>query len=135
MKNNGGLGKIIPCSDTSWSMTADENIPLYNSIGLGIRVSELTHPAFRDRLLSFDANPVWHDLSKFETFVEKVRKVQSMSTGLNTNFYKALKMILDVLLKMKFLPRKQREWFLLYFQICKLIQQFVLVIEVKLQKN
>ena len=106
MKNNGGLGKIIPCSDTSYSMTVDENIPLYNSIGLGIRVSELTHPAFRDRVLSFAANPVWHNLSTCETFVEKAKKVHSMSTGLNTNFYKALKMILDVLIENEVPPEE-----------------------------
>ncbi len=98
-KNNGGLGKIIPCSDTSYSMSVDENIPLYNSIGLGIRVSELTHPAFKDRVLSFAANPVWHNLSTYDTFVEKAKHVLSMSTGLNTNFYKAMKMILDVLVE------------------------------------
>ena len=105
-KNNGGLGKIIACSDTSYSMTVDENIPLYNSIGLGIRVSELTHPAFKDRVLSFAANPVWHNLSGCETFVEKVKKVNSMSTGLNTDFYKAMKMILDVLIENEVPPEE-----------------------------
>ena len=98
-KNNKGLGNIIACSDTSYSMTADNNIPLYNSIGLGIRVSELTHSAFKDRLLTFAARPVWHNLTGCKTFIEKVQSVQKISTGLNTDFYAAMKMILDVILE------------------------------------
>ena len=98
-KNNKGLGNIIPCSDTSWSMTTDNSIPLYNSIGLGIRVSEMTHPAFKDRVLTFDRTPVWHNLSDCETFIDKVGVLKNMSTGLNTDFYKAMKMILDVIIE------------------------------------
>ena len=98
-KNNKGLGNIIPCSDTSYSMSVDENIPLYNSIGLGIRVSEITHDAFRDRMLTFSSVPVWHNLSSCKTFTEKVQKVKQFTTGLNTDFYAALKMILDVLVE------------------------------------
>jgi hypothetical protein len=98
-ENNKGLGNIIPCSDTSWSMTCDDNIPLYNSIGLGIRVSEITHPAFRDRVLTFARTPVWHNLSDCDTFIEKVNVLKNMSTGLNTDFYKALQMVLDVIVE------------------------------------
>jgi hypothetical protein len=96
-KNNKGLGNIIPCSDTSYSMTIDDSIPLYNSIGLGIRISEITHEAFKDRMLTFASTPVWHNLSDCNTFCEKVNKVKNFSTGLNTDFYAALKMILDVI--------------------------------------
>ena len=47
-KNNvNGLGNIIPMVDTSGSMEIDNCIPLYNAIGLGLRVSEKTHPAFK----------------------------------------------------------------------------------------
>ena len=96
-KNNQGLGNIIPCSDTSYSMMGENNIPLYNSIGLGIRISEITHDAFKNRMLTFSSIPVWHNLSTCKTFTEKVDKVKTFSTGLNTDFYAALKMILDVL--------------------------------------
>lgn len=106
MKNNGALGKVIACSDTSYSMTTDDNVPLYNSIGLGIRISELTHPAFKDRLLTFAKEPKWHNLSKCETFVEKVKSVSTICTGLNTDFYKALKMILDVVIENEIPPEE-----------------------------
>jgi hypothetical protein len=103
-KNNKGLGNIIACSDTSYSMTVDNNIPLYNSIGLGIRVSELTHSAFKDRLLTFAARPVWHNLTGCKTFIDKVQSVKTISTGLNTDFYAAMKMILDVILENEIPP-------------------------------
>ena len=106
MKNNGALGNVIACADTSYSMTADENVPLYNSIGLGIRISELTHPAFKDRLLTFAKEPKWHNLSNCETFVEKVKSVSTICTGLNTDFYKALKMILDVVIENEIPPEE-----------------------------
>ena len=104
-ENNKGLGNIIPCSDTSWSMTTDNNIPLFNSIGLGIRVSEITHPAFKDRVLTFANKPVWHNLSDCDTFIKKVNILKNMSTGLNTDFYKAMEMILDVIVENDIPPR------------------------------
>ena len=114
-KNNKGLGNIIPCSDTSYSMTADNNIPLYNSIGLGIRVSELTHSAFKNRLLTFAASPVWHNLEKEKTFIEKVKSVKNIATGLNTNFYASMKMILDVILENKIPPDEVSDMVLAIF--------------------
>ena len=94
-ENNNGLRNIIAMADTSGSMTSDNCIPLYNSIGLSIRVSEKCHEAFKDRVLIFDSTPVWCNLSGCRNFVEKVLKLERHNSGLNTNFYKALNMILD----------------------------------------
>tara|TARA_B100000674_G_C37914262_1_gene950088 strand:- start:410 stop:1888 length:1479 start_codon:yes stop_codon:yes gene_type:complete len=96
--NNCGLGNIIPMVDTSGSMEVDECIPLYNAIGLGIRVSEKTNDAFKNRILSFDANPSWIQLNDNQSFVEKVQMVKSSRWGMNTDFYKAMRYILDVIL-------------------------------------
>ncbi len=102
-KDNGtnnceGLGNIIPMVDTSGSMECDECIPLYNAIGLGIRVSEKTNEAFKNRILTFDANPTWVQLNEKNTFVEKVHNVKKAHWGMNTDFYKAMRYILDVIL-------------------------------------
>ena len=91
---------IISMVDTSGSMEVDECIPLYNAIGLGIRTSELSHPAFRNRILTFDSVPQWINLSEFgDDFVSKVHKVRRINWGMNTNFYSALKMILDTIIE------------------------------------
>lgn len=98
-KNNAdGLGNIIPMVDTSGSMESDDCLPLYNAIGLGLRVSEKTHDAFKNRILSFDANPTWIQLNENFTFVEKVQQVKSSHWGMNTDFYKAMRYILDIIL-------------------------------------
>lgn len=98
-KNNvNGLGNIIPMVDTSGSMESDNCIPLYNAIGLGLRVSEKTHPAFKNRIMTFDANPTWVQLNDTMSFVDKVKQVKRAGWGMNTDFYKAMRQILDVIL-------------------------------------
>jgi len=101
-KDNSSVNKeldhyLIPMADTSGSMECDENIPMYNSIGFGIRVSEKTHPAFRNRILTFNTTPTWFQLSDDMTFHQKVKTMKGDNNwGGSTNFYKALEMILDV---------------------------------------
>ena len=73
VSNNTELGKIIPMVDTSGSMECDNCIPLYNAIGLGIRISEKTHEAFKNRIMTFSSNPTWVVLDEKDTFCEKVK--------------------------------------------------------------
>ena len=72
--NNKGLQDkpIIAMCDTSGSMEADNGTPLYNAMGLSLRVSELCHPAFRDRIMTFSAKPTWvkFDKTQPQTFVD-----------------------------------------------------------------
>ena len=98
-KMTGALGPIIPMSDTSGSMSCDENRPLFSSIGLGIRVSECAHPAFRNRVLTFSESPSWVNLEKCGSFVEKVDMLRRAPWGGNTNFYGAARLILDALIE------------------------------------
>lgn len=98
-KMTGALGPIIPMSDTSGSMSCDENRPLFSSIGLGIRVSECAHPAFRNRVLTFSESPSWVNLEKCESFVAKVDMLRRAPWGGNTNFYGAARLILDALVE------------------------------------
>jgi len=91
---------IIPMSDVSGSMCDDEMIPLYNSIGFGIRMSEKTHPDFRNRILTFSDEPSWFKINEKMTFHEKVIAMKSDNNwGQSTNFYKALELILNVCLE------------------------------------
>ena len=85
--------RLIPLSDVSGSMTGT---PMAVSIALGILLSEITHPAFRNMVLTFTADPTWHLLDPSDTIVEKVRSLQSAPWGMNTDFTKAYRMILQV---------------------------------------
>ena len=85
--------RLLPLSDVSGSMTGT---PMAVSIALGILISEITHPAFRNMVLTFTADPTWHLLDPSDTIVEKVRSLQSAPWGMNTDFTKAYRLILKV---------------------------------------
>ena len=101
-----GLEKIpmVAMVDTSGSMECDECIPLNNAIGLGIRVSELTHPAFRNMVLTFDHTPQWISLEDCGDFHSKVWKLKRAAWGTSTRIYLAFKMILDACIQNKVPP-------------------------------
>jgi len=97
--NNKGLEHLpaVSMCDTSGSMECDDGTPLYNAMGLSLRMSELCHPAFRNRILTFSARPTWVQFSDNETFVAKVSKLRQADWGCNTDFHAALDKILEVL--------------------------------------
>tara|TARA_B110000971_G_C20022408_1_gene507013 strand:+ start:988 stop:2772 length:1785 start_codon:yes stop_codon:yes gene_type:complete len=100
-ENNKGLENvpIIAMCDTSSSMECDEGTPLNNAIGLSIRISELCHPAFRNRILTWDAIPKWINLSDCKDFVEKAQKVKKSTWSTNTDFHLALDKIINTLVE------------------------------------
>lgn len=87
------LGKLVPLSDVSDSMNG---IPMQVSIALGLLISEINHEAFRNRVLTFNTVPKWHNLSSCKTFCEKVISLKSSPWGGSTNFMKAIENILEV---------------------------------------
>ena len=107
-KQNFRLNNMIALVDTSGSMETDNCQPLYNAIGLGIRISEKKSPAFRDRVLTFSANPTWVKLDEEKTFCDKVTKVRKAQWGMNTDIYKAFELILSAIQRAK-LPAEEVE--------------------------
>ena len=107
-ENNSELENacIIPCCDTSGSMECDDYLPITNAIGLSIRTSEICHPAFRNRILTFNAKPSWMDVSEFgDDFVGKVKKIrQDPNWSMNTNFEALCDKILDGLVSAEVNP-------------------------------
>jgi hypothetical protein len=92
----GGLGKCVPMCDFSGSM---DGTPKLISLALGILISEINHSAFRDHILSFDAEPKWHSFAGLDTLDKKIFSISgNLGHGLNTNFYKAC---MSILQKMK----------------------------------
>ena len=86
------LGTLVPLVDVSGSMSGQ---PMEVAIALGILVSELTLPAFRDRILTFETSPSWVDLSSCSSIAEKVWRVQSAGWGGSTDFAAACERILS----------------------------------------
>jgi uncharacterized protein with von Willebrand factor type A (vWA) domain len=92
-KNANGLGPMIAMVDTSGSMSGD---PMNAAIALGCRVAEKS--ILGKRVLTFSAEPSWINLEGKETFTDMVSTIIKDSyAGLNTDFYKALDMILSAI--------------------------------------
>jgi len=93
-KNANGLGPMVPIVDTSGSMDGD---PLFAALSLGVRVAEKS--LLGKRVMTFSAEPAWINLDGCDTFTDMVGAImrKSNTAGLNTNFYKALDLILTVI--------------------------------------
>jgi hypothetical protein len=94
----GGLGKSVAMCDFSGSM---HGTPMEISKALGILISEITHPAFRDHILTFDATPQWHSFVGKKTLKAKLASIKGCGQGLNTDFYKACKCIIERMVQNK----------------------------------
>ena len=87
------LGDMLAMIDGSASMEEEASGPLYNAIGLGIRIAEKSK--FGRRAISFAARPSWIKYADNATFVEMVHTTKQAMWGGNTNILEALKMILN----------------------------------------
>jgi hypothetical protein len=92
----GALGKMIAMVDVSGSMDGD---PLHAAIALGIRVAEKS--MLGKRVLTFSSLPMWINLEGNNTFIDMVKNLNNANFGLNTNFSKALMLILDAIVANK----------------------------------
>lgn len=87
------LGKLVPLVDVSGSM---DGTPMEVAIALGILISEVNHPAFRDRFISFETKPTWVNLSEAKDIAEKVTIARRAPWGGSTNIARAFKLIADI---------------------------------------
>jgi len=99
---NSSFNRLIAMVDTSGSMTIDNNTPLYNAIGLGIRIAERS--TLGKRILTFNSKPEWFNLDDCNDFVSCVEQLQTAPWGMNTNFYLALEKILQAYVMMNLPP-------------------------------
>ena len=95
------MDNLIPVADVSGSMTG---MPMLVAIGLSILVSELG-TTIKDRVMTFSQNPTWINLENLD-IVSKIQKVMNAEWGMNTNFEKVYKLLIDVIKTKKL---KQRD--------------------------
>jgi len=106
-KKNVALEKMIAMVDVSGSMECDNNTPLYNAIGLGIRIAEKS--TIGKRVLTFSSMPDWINLDQCDNFCEMVSKVKTAHWGMNTNFYAAFDKILQAYVDSNIDPEKTED--------------------------
>mmetsp|Transcript_9964 Transcript_9964/g.20752 ORF Transcript_9964/g.20752 Transcript_9964/m.20752 type:complete len:605 (+) Transcript_9964:96-1910(+) len=90
--------KMVPLSDVSGSMYGK---PMEVSMAMGIGISEITHPAFQNMVLTFESLPKWHMLNAGDSIVQKVQSLSRAPWGGITNFEAAYDKILEVCIKHK----------------------------------
>lgn len=94
----GGLGRSTVMCDFSGSMCGT---PYWVSLAMGILISSVTTPAFKNRFMSFDSVPTWHTFQENEkTLFEKLESINrnhGIGHGTSTDFQKALDLILKTL--------------------------------------
>jgi Domain of unknown function (DUF2828) len=88
--------KILPLCDFSGSM---EGVPMNVAMALGIIISEIAHPAFKNKVITFSNEPAWIDLPPNSTLLEKIRILGDAPWGMNTNFEAAYKLVLDKMIE------------------------------------
>ena len=93
-ETEGPTNSFVAMCDVSGSM---EGTPMDVAIALGIVMSQLQpEEKFKDKILTFTADPEWVELNPEHTFVEKVKNLASANWGWNTDFYRALRKILEI---------------------------------------
>jgi hypothetical protein len=101
---------MIAMVDVSGSMEGD---PMNVAIAMGIRVAEKS--VIGKRVMTFSSTPEWVNLENCDGFVSQVEVVRRASWGMNTNFYSALKMILDAIVENKMEPKDVQDMILVVF--------------------
>lgn len=99
-KQIGDLGNMIAMVDTSGSMNADN--ALQAAIGIGCRIAEKSK--LGKRVLTFSKQPEWVNLENTKSLTEMVSIVKQSNWGMNTDFQKAMKLILDACVKADLSP-------------------------------
>lgn len=92
MEQVGNLENMVAMVDQSGSMEGD---PYHAAVGMGIAVASKS--ALGKRIMTFSYEPAWVNMehcNDFMSYIKEIKKVDDLA-GFGTNFFKALKLILD----------------------------------------
>ncbi|CAL5041868.1 unnamed protein product [Urochloa decumbens] len=102
LRKKGSLSNCIAVCDVSGSMTGT---PMEVSVALGLLISELSEKPWAGRVITFSARPEIH-MIQGKTLQEKLRFVQRMEWGMNTNFQAVFDRILSTAVEARLAPEK-----------------------------
>ena len=95
--NGGGLGSSIAMCDFSGSMMGT---PYYVSMAMGLLVASVNAGPFKNKFMTFDSNPVWHQVPADATLQTALASIQAnpgIGQGTSTDFQKAMDLVLQTL--------------------------------------
>jgi hypothetical protein len=113
-KEAGGLGRSIFMSDFSGSMQSAGkagDTPYWVSMALGLLGAEVCADEFKDRLMTFDSNPIWHTFRPEENLFDRIDSIRhsDIGHGLSTDFQKAMDLVLATLKEKRIRPGQEPE--------------------------
>lgn len=91
-ENSNYVSDMVIMADVSASMSG---IPMEACIALALLFSEKLNGCWKNKVLTFDSNPVWHNIPEHLNIVEKIRFLQKAPWGGSTNIGLALDKILE----------------------------------------
>jgi hypothetical protein len=122
VKSQGGLGRSIMMCDFSGSMQGSlhnntgPDAPYWVSMALGLLGAECCTEEFKDRLMTFDSTPMWHQLpstkadgSPSDLFDRLTSITGNIGQGLSTDFQKAMDLVLATLKEKRVRPGQEPE--------------------------
>ncbi|CAN6194225.1 unnamed protein product [Urochloa humidicola] len=102
LRKKGSLSNCIAVCDVSGSMFGT---PMEVCVALGLLISELSEKPWAGRVITFSSHPEIH-MIKGKTLQEKLRFVQRMHWGVNTNFQAVFDRILRTAVDARLAPEK-----------------------------
>ena len=84
---------MIILADVSLSM---DGTPMEACIALSLLLTDLLDGVWKNKILTFESNPKWHNIPANLNIVEKIKFLKNAPWGGSTNIGNALEMILDV---------------------------------------
>jgi uncharacterized protein DUF2828 len=100
-KTYENLKNTIVLSDVSGSM---EGLPIEISIALGLFISELANDNYKNIIITFEENPKIFNIQG-ESLYSKIESIRNAPWGGNTNFIKAIELILNLGINNKILNK------------------------------
>lgn len=92
LKESGVFQDTLPLCDVSGSMSG---VPMQVSVMMGYIVSQLQNNMFKDKVITFSQNPTLVSIVG-STTAEKLKCLERIDWGMNTDFIKAFEMILEM---------------------------------------
>jgi hypothetical protein len=112
-KEAGGLGRSLAMCDFSGSMQSSStngDTPYWVSMAMGLLISEVTTKEFKDTFLTFDSEPMLHNVGGGD-IITKVQNIQNsdIGQGLSTDFQKAMDLVLANIKRNRVRPGEEPE--------------------------
>lgn len=96
------FGKYMIFSDFGLSTTTNYNEEFFSSFGVSLLLSQVLHPAYKDKVITFSSYPILMNLRSEPDIYNKLTKLaNNCNWNMDSNLYKALNFYIKMIMKGK----------------------------------